>query len=207
MTTVSRADVLATFDTPPTDANKLSRIDALIASATEELAAELGFTFDRLPAEDTETFAVEARGGKVLHLHGDTLGLAEVPTSISFAPNFGVTPVLIAEADYLVEQWDPSSGQYDHIRLPGTTTGYSDFPIGYGLVVIDGARGFPRMPDAAQAAVSDRVRQLFHADPSLVGGQAGPEEGGRVLMSPRWPDTFYKVVRHYRTRYATCYYR
>ena len=56
-------------------------------------------------------------------------------------------------------------------------------------------------------AVVERTRQLYHADPTLIGGPMGPDEGGRVILSPRPPDVFYRVVRHYQSRYSTCYYR
>lgn len=204
---VTQADILATFDTPPTSPTKLARIDSLIAVASGELDAELGFTFERFPAAATETFVVESRGGPILHVHGDTQPLAVVPTSVSFAPYFASAPVLIAAADYVVEQWDPASGQYDHIRLAGTTTGYSEFPNGYGLVSIVGARGFAAVPSNVQQAVIDRVRQIYAADPALTGGIVGPEEAGRFRLPPQWPHTFYKVVEHYRRRYATCYYQ
>jgi len=204
---VTQAEVLATFDVAPTDAGKLARITTLITSVSGELDAELGFTFERIPAAATETFVVRGRGGSVLHLHGDVQPLAVAPTSVSFVPVWAGVPALVAAADYVVEQWDPSSGQYDHIRLLGTTSGYSEFPDGYGLVSIVGARGFAAVPANTKEAVTARVRQLYHADPALVGGVAGPEEAGRFVMQARWPDEFYKVVRHYKSRYATCYYR
>jgi hypothetical protein len=204
---VTRAEVTATFDTAPTAQAKLDRIDSLIASASSELDAELGFTFERKPASSTATFVVRGRGGSVLHIHGDVEPLAVVPTSISFAPVWAGTPVLVASADYVLEQWDPSSGQYDHVRLLGVTSGFSEFPDGYGLVSIVGAQGFAAVPANVKEAVIARVRQLYHADPALVGGIVGPEEAGRVVMQPRWPDEFFKVVRHYKSRYSTCYYR
>ncbi len=203
---VTQAEVLATFDQAPTEAAKLARITTLITSVSGELDAELGFTFERSPAAATETFTVRGRGGSVLHIHGSTQPLAVAPTSVSFASAWAGTLSAIAAADYVVEQWDPSSTQYDHIRILGTTSGYETFPDGYGLVSIVGARGFATVPGNVKTAVIDRVRQLFHADPALVGGVAGGEEA-RFVMLPRWPDTFYKVVRHYQSRYATCYYQ
>lgn len=204
---VTRAEVTATFDVAPTDAAKLTRIDTLITSVSGELDAAVGFTFERTPAAVTETFVVRGRGGSVLHIHGDVQPLAVAPTSVSFKPTWAGSATLIAAADYVVEQWDPASGQYDHIRLVGTSSGYSEFPDGHGLVSIVGARGFPTPPADVKQGVTDRVRQIYHADPALTGGVVGPEEAGRVVMLPRWPDTFYKVVRHYQSRYATCYFR
>lgn len=204
---VSQAEVLASFDEAPSAAAKLDRITTLITSASGELDAAVGFTFERSPAASTETFTVRGTAGSVLHIHGDTQPLAVAPTSVSFASVWAGSTTLVTAGDYVVEQWDPASGQYDHIRLLGTTTGYSDFPDGYGLVSIVGARGFAATPANVKEAVIDRVRQLYHADPSLMGGVTGPEEAGRIVMSPRWPDTFYRVVDHYRRRYATCYYR
>ena len=203
---VTQADVLASFDEPPSAPAKLARITTLITSASGELDAEIGFTFERSPAASTETFTVRARGGSVLHLHGHTQPLAVVPTSIAFSSVWAGTTTPISTADYVVEQWDPSSTQYDHIRLLGTTSGYEAFPDGYGLVTIVGARGFAAVPANVKEAVIERVRQLYHADPALTGGIAGPEEAGRFVMLPRWPQTFYNVVRHYQSRYATCYY-
>lgn len=202
---VTQADVLATFDEAPTAAAKLARITTLIASASGELDAALGFTFERSPAAATETFTVRGNGGSLLHIHGDTQPLAVAPTSVSFAATWAGSVTLIAAADYVVEQWDPASGQYDHIRLLGTTSGYSEFPDGHGLVSIVGARGFATVPADVKTAVIDRVRQLYHADPSLIGGVMGPEEAGRIIQSTRPPDTFYRVVDHYRRRYATCW--
>lgn len=202
---VTQAEVLATFDEPPSAAAKLARITTLITSVSGELDAALGFTFERTPAALTSTFLVRGRGGSVLHLHGDGLPLAEVPTSISFAATFGGTLTPILAADYVVEQWDPTSGQYDHIRLLGATSGYGAFPNGHGLISIDGARGFAAVPPNVKQAVIDRVRQVYHADPSLIGGVMGPDEAGRIMQSTRYPDTFYRVIDHYRRRYATCW--
>lgn len=202
---VTQAEVLASFETPPDSASRLARITTLITSASDELDAEVGFTFERTPAALTSTFLVRGHGGPLLHLHGDGLPLAEAPTSISFAAGYAGTLTLIGAADYAVEQWDAASGQYDHVRLLGATSGYGAFPIGHGLVSIVGARGFAVVPPNVKTAVIDRVRQLYHADPTLIGGVMGPEEGGRIVISTRPPDTFYRVVEHYRRRYATCW--
>jgi hypothetical protein len=210
---VTQAEVLATFDVAPTAAAKLARIDALIPAVCAELDHELGFTFERFPTSSTATFLARGEGGQILHLHGDQKGLAVVPTTMSFATVWAGALTLIAAADYVVEQWDPASGQYDHIRLLGVTSGFTQFPNGPGLISFLGAQGFAATPANVKEAILDRIRQLYHADPALVGGLVGPEEadftmapsGYRGLSMPRWPDTFFKVLTHYRTRYAGCY--
>lgn len=195
-----RADVLEGWDSPPTVAGKLVHIDDLIDVASNELDAAVGFSFEKTASQ---TRYVRGFGGTRLHLHnGDAIA---VLSTVSFLDSWGGTATLVDAADYVAEIFDPASGQYDHLVLGGTTSGYGCFPIGYRLIAVTAEFGFPTVPVAVTNAVIDRVRQLYHADPTMIGGIQGPDEMGRIIQSVRKPETFYSVVEHYRRRYATCH--
>lgn len=204
MTTyVTRDEVLATWgaEASPTDADALDRIDSLIEVASAELDQAVGHTFER---GTSTTLTIDGDGGQVLHLHGALSGLASL-ASVSFLDGWAGASTLIASGDYLAETWDRSSGQIDHIVLGGSTSGYGAFPKGRRLIQLVGEPGFPSVPANVKEAVASRVRQLYHADPTLIGGVMGPEEGGRVTLSIRPPDPFWRAVRHFQSRYAACY--
>jgi len=197
----TRAEVLATFDTPPADATKLARIDALLLVAEDEIDREVGHDFNRAPAASTETRLFDGFGGRRLHLH---VGVIPTPT-VSFAASFGGTLTAITASDLVWESEDPVTGSYDHVRILGTASGYGAFPIGSQLISITGAFGFAAVPPDVKEATIDRVRQLYAADPALVGGAVGPEEFGRPVIPPRYPQTMWAVIEHYRRRFAGCY--
>lgn len=201
----SLADILATFDTPPGDsAAKLGALSDYLGVASNEIAQEVGFDFYRHPVTGTETRTLRGSGGSRLHLHGLLPGLAEAPTLIEFLDVWAGTATTVQAADYELEQLDPASGQYDHVYLGGTASGFSRFPDGRRLVRITGAFGFPAIPDAVRKGTIDRAKQLYNADPSMQGGIVGPDEYQSPVVLPRLPDTTYRVIEHYRRRYATC---
>lgn len=198
---VTQNEVVASWgaEPPPDDAAALARITVLITVASAEIDAEVGFAFT---AGASATHTVDGYGGKVLHIHG--AGLAAL-TSLSILDVWGGTATLIDAADYLTETWDPAAGNIDHIVLGGTSTGYDEFPTGRRLVRYVASTGFAAVPANVKEAVIERVRQLFFADPTLIGGIQGPEEAGRVIRSVPYPDVFYRVIRHYQSRFATCW--
>jgi len=194
----TRAEVLATFDTPPTSADKLARIDALLLVAENEIDREVGHDFN---ATGPETRAFDGDGGRRLHLH---VGVVPTPT-VAFLDRFGGTSTSIAAGDLVWEAEDPATGSYDHVRILGTTSGYGAWPTGAQLIRITGTFGFATVPPDVKQATIDRVRQLYAADPSVIGGVVGSEEFGRPVIPPRYPQTMYAVVEHYRRRFASCY--
>lgn len=199
-------DFTAGFDTAPSSAGKLQFIAQLLGVATEEITQEVGFDFYRSPrVSGTETRILRSPGGTTIHFHGSLPGLAEVPTSIGLATVWGGSFTALDMDDVLSEQFDPASGQYDHLTLAGVASGYSEWPNGAGLLQVTSAFGFAAIPANVRQATVDRARQLFEAAPTPAGGQAGPEEYGLPRSLPRLPDTTWRVIEHYRRRYATCY--
>jgi hypothetical protein len=197
----TRADVLATFDTPPSDAGKLAWIDDLLVTVSDTITGEVGFDFNRHPNSGTETRVLDGYGGSRLHVHEGIVGTP----AISFASSFGGTLTLIATGDLLLEAEDPSSGAYDHVSILGASSGYGSFPNGRQLISVTAAFGFPTVPTPVKRATVDWVRQAYDAGPAVAGGVVGPEEFGRPMMLPRMPDSAWRVVRHYQSRFASCY--
>jgi hypothetical protein len=109
---------------------------------------------------------------------------------------------LSADEFYLESLIDPAYS-YDHIYLGGLgTSGYTAWPTGKRRIEITGATGFASIPADVTNAVVDRVLQLDNASPSTVGGVQGPEEFGRPVILPRWPQTWWAVVEKYRGRHG-----
>lgn len=199
MAYATQADVLVTFDTPPSDIDKLDRIDALLEVVSAELDREVGFRFT---STGPTTRLFDGYGGSTLHVHEGIVGTP----AVSFAGSWGGTLTAIASGDLVLVSDDPSTGSYDHVRLLGTTSGYGAFPKGAGLVSITGTFGFATVPADVKEAVVNRVRQLLAADPSITGGVVGPGEFGQPQIMPRYPHTTWNVIQHYRSRFASCYF-
>lgn len=198
-----REDVLSLMGQRPTDAAKLERIDALTATAAEEITRELGrdyFRWPALEAEDDVVRILDGSGTDELHFH---FGLIEV-TTLEVRRSITSSWETVSAADYELLPRNPAPGRpYDHIRLLGAVT-WSTFPSGVALVRITGVTGWSTPPRALVESNAQRARQLLYADPSYAGATLGPEEAGRPLGPDRLPDVLWRFQSDETQRYLGC---
>lgn len=195
-------EVLETFDNPPEDADKLARIRTLLEEVSDELDMEVGRDFYRHPrVSGTETRTIHGSGTGRICIHQGVVSI----TSLEVAESVGGTYTTIASGDYFLETLYSQPGHpYDHLTLSTAGAIRTTYPRLQRIVRITGVFGFEEPPAPVKAAVKDRVRQRYAADPSVLGGVIGPEEGGRPVMLGNFPHTFYRVKEKYGADRTFC---
>ena len=192
-------DVTDAISTDVTNA-KLVRLADLLSIASGELTREVGHDFYRTPRV-TGTRVVLVDGGNLARLC--VLGGFASVSSIRIADDFGsATYATVDATEYYIESLTDPAYSYDHIYLGGLgTSGYTKWPLGR-RVELTLASGFSAIPPDVRQAVVDRVIQLDNATPSTAGGIQGPDEWGRPVIVPRWPQTWWALVEKYRGRHG-----
>jgi hypothetical protein len=200
-------DLLALFETEPTGARKLNRLDALLEIAADELRGELGQgrEFLRNPTEGERTWLADGDGGNLLHVHAGIVSLSLVEISI----DYGLTFFALAETDWTL-QWDayssdePPAGEPSfHVRIRPYSS-YPVFPRGKATVRLTGATGYPAVPPALIEGNAERARQLAFADGSYEGNVASDDGYGRPTVTNRWPDVTWKFIKRESDRFYAC---
>ena len=191
-------EVTAAFDDPPTDTGRLAYLTDLIDEASAELDMEVGHDFAKHPTSSTETRTFHGSGSGRICVHD---GIVSV-TTLEVADSVGGTFTTIPSGDYFLEQIYPEPDHpYDHLTLSTAGTVRTTYPPLQKVVRITGVFGFATVPTVVKAAVIDRVRQLYSAQPALDGSSIGPSEFGRPTIQAALPDRMYRVVRKYRGRF------
>lgn len=200
-------DLMLTMRQNVTDTRFLARADEVLAEVSRDLTRQLGYSFFRQPASGSEDVIFDGPGGRRLHVHGS-------------APRVGVVAVGAVEIRYRrtdawttldaadwrlegnpgltgVEAGDP----FFHVALTDGGT-YGAFPRGMELVRLTGAVfGWPAINrDHREAAVA-WARQRLAADPSMPGGQLGPDAYGQPVAPDRWPRPVYDLVMAEKSRH------
>lgn len=198
-------DVLAFFNTEPKGARR-TRLEGLLQTATDELRDELGGrSFLRSPTTGAKTWTADAEGGNLIHAHNGIVELSLVELSL----DYGATFVELEATDWTL-QWDrwtsdapPAGEPYFHLRLLRTGD-YTTFPRGMGTVRLTGVEGWETPPYAAIEGVAERARQIAFADPSYEGNVPAADEFGRPIVSGRWPDVTWKLIKRENDRFYGC---
>jgi hypothetical protein len=193
-------DVRAAMSTSPTN-ERLARLADLLGVASAELTREVGHDFYRTPrVSGTQAVLVDSRGGSRLCVLGGFASLAGVRIADSFGSS---TYASLSPSEWYVESLLDPAYSYDHILLGGLgTSGYTSWPSGVRRVELTVASGFSEVPPDVRNAVVDRVLQLDVATSSTAGGVQGPDEFGRPVILPRWPQTWWALVEKYRGRHG-----
>ena len=192
-------DVTAALDYDVTN-DRLAYLGDLLGVASAELTREVGHDFYRTPrVSGTSVVLYDGSARAKLCVLG---GFASVAT-IRIADEFGSSSYATVDAtEYYIESLIDPAYSYDHIYLGGLgTSGYTEWPAGR-RVELTLAKGFAEIPPDVAHAVVDRVLQLDNASPSTAGGVQGPDEWGRPVTVPRWPQTWWAVVEKYRGRHG-----
>lgn len=204
----SRTDLLKAIKMQTSDARFLDRVGTVLAETTRDLIRELGgVSFFRSPTTGTEDVTFDGPGGRRLHVHGSAprVGVVSV-TSVRIRYRTTDAWTTLDAADWRLEGNPGSTGvtpgdPYFHVAL--TDRGhYGAFPRGDGLVQLAGAVfGWPAIQTDQREANVAWARQRLGADPSLPGGQIGPDEYGQPIASDRPPRAVYDLLMKEKSRH------
>lgn len=209
-------DFLAGFEGPAPVAARYGRILDCLAQAHDTMLAEIGFDFTRHPAiSGDEQRLFDGRigghdGGRYswvggedrIHIH---LGIVSV-TLIEARWTLVGPWVAMDPADWYLDPATPEIGEsYDHIVL----SQFGKWPVvppGQRTIRVTGAFGYATPPVRIKAGELALARQLYRADSTMPGGQAGPDEwsSGSSVMPRGWPDATYRAIAWYRSKFNSC---
>lgn len=205
-------DLLGVFQTSITgaasgDARKLTRLNDLLVTVTDELVRECGGRdYFRHPASGTESWLQDGAGESILHVHEGIISLTTV--EISFDQGISFLPV--DASFYELRGSDPAkvgpipAGEpYFHIRLQP----FGPYPLflrGRSVVRLTGVRGWSSVPAALREGTVQRARQIAYNDPSYGGAIPGPDEMGVGGAPERWPQITYHFLQAQTHRFIAC---
>lgn len=203
-------DVLATFETPITDARKLRRLASLLGTATSQVIEACGHRdYFQHPATGTATWTMDGDGGDTLHLHEGLVSLSLLELSfnggLTFVPVDAADYVLRGDSPYVAEPI-PDGEPAFHVRFTGFGK-YVTFVPTIRAARLTGVRGWPAIPSSLVEATTQRDRQLAFASAGYSGGDAGgPDEYGRISTTDRfWPQSLYNFLQAERSRFMACH--
>lgn len=175
-------ELLRGFGTqPPSQPIVLTRLGALLESATREIDRELGWGFR--PVAGTWRFIAN---GPIVQIPG---GLIDIST-VGVRP-VGSTADFTATTEYdLLPDLPPPGEPYRSLRLRGSVRPHTE-------VEITGTRGWAAPPSDIRESVIARARQSHAADPSLSGGVPAWADAGTPAPTPRLPDVMWRALRFY----------
>lgn len=199
-------DLLKLFETPPTKAERLERLEDLLSVAAEELRDELGgVDYLRHPDSGETSWLVDGSGTCMLHLHRGVVSLSLI--EISF--DYGVTFTALEATDWAL-QWDawtsdapPDGEPYFHLVLLRSGN-WRTLPRGSRTIRLTGVHGWAEAPRVLIESECERSRQIAYADPSYEGVVAGDPQFGQPSVTSRWPDELFKFLRREQRRFASC---
>lgn len=203
----SRTDLLRTVRQTTADARFLDRATEVLAETTRDLIREIGYSFFRSPLAGTEDVVFDGSGKRLLHVHGTAprVGVVSVG-SVQIRYRSTDAWTILDATDWRLEGEPGSTGvepgdPYFHVALtPGGR--YGAFPRGTDLVRLTGAVfGWPALQRDHREANVAWSRQRLAGDPSLPGGQLGPDEYGQPVGPDRWPRAVYDLVNSEKTRH------
>jgi hypothetical protein len=192
-------DFNATFDGSVPDSTSELSITSALEDATAQITAAVGWDFFRHPASTgTEARVFDGPGGDRLHLHS---GLATSPTLVEIAWDTALTYTSLAAGDWYVSPSSPDTGEpYDHIYLAEGGS-YPTFPTGQRRVRVTAAFGYSAVPTIVKRATVALARQLYRSEMTVPGGLAGPAEFEAAGLSRWWPESTYRMLRHYQMKF------
>lgn len=187
---------------PDYDDDQLVELQNQLQEVTDAITDEVSFDFFRHPETDydpAEERLLDGKSRSRLHVHEGIieLELVEVrdhPTSAY---------VELDADDYVLHAMYGRQGRpADHVDL--TRRGRTVWPCGPDAVRLTGTFGFPEVPGPVRRATIAWVRQGISGSDSFSGGQAGPDEFGRVVATNLMPNLVYRLFERERNRYMGC---
>lgn len=195
-------DLLVTMRQATTDTKFLARAEGALVEASDDLDAELHFNVRPLAAGTVRTFTVGSDG--YVHIHTGVRSISAVRMRLTQTADFEDVDL----ADLQLEHWAagvrstsaPGGEPYDHVGLTRRGT-LLRWPITTFGIELTGAFGWDPPPRLWRAATVTWARQKIAADPSVPGGQIGPDERGSPFAPDRKPDIVYRLIRREADRF------